>query len=223
MDLFGIDLMIWAGIAAISIVSLMAIWKIARWKGELDLWKREVDEWRNSVTTDGNRGVESIGMQDLQVHSANQDHPDRPRISFFEEEKEDAEPGIQRDDGGEEMPVSEIPDSSTEIALLYALTGRGEEACSVAGIKNDKAAIHHDLGNMLYRSKQFDEAEREYRDAINHEPDFAKAHANLGFLLRKLERHDEATEEFRAALESKERLPDGGERILQILNDLDDS
>ncbi|MEA1866463.1 MAG: tetratricopeptide repeat protein [Euryarchaeota archaeon] len=223
MDLFGIDLIIWAGIAAMSIVSLMAIWKIARWKGELDLWKREVDEWRNNVTTGGIGGMESIGMQDMQVHSDNPEHLAGPRISFFEEEKEHAEPGIQEAVGDGEMPVPEIPDSSTEIALLYALTGRAEEACRVAGIKNDKAAIHHDLGNILYRSKQFDEAEREYREAINYEPGFAKARANLGFLLQKLERHDEAAEEFRAALESKEQLPDGGERILQILSDPDDS
>ncbi|MHC1569800.1 MAG: tetratricopeptide repeat protein, partial [Candidatus Syntropharchaeales archaeon] len=94
-------------------------------------------------------------------------------------------------------------------------------ACRVAGIENDMAMIHHDLGNLLYRSKQFDEAEKEYREAISYRPDFARAHANLGFLCKRSGRQGEAIREFKAALNSKEHLPDRGERITQILKEID--
>ncbi|MEA1944604.1 MAG: tetratricopeptide repeat protein [Euryarchaeota archaeon] len=190
MNLLGIDLIIIAGLAVVSIISLMIIWKIARWKGEFDRWKREVNEWRNSAMT-----------MDSQNFSDTVD-----RSSF--EEYED------RETSGEELSAQQI-----EMALLYALTERREEACRVAGIQNDVAMIHHDLGNLLYRSKQFDEAEKEYREAISYRPDLARAHANLGFLLQRSERQEESIQEFKAALNSKEQLPDRGERITQIVKE----
>ena len=119
----------------------------------------------------------------------------------------------------EETAAAGAPDPTTEVALLYALTDRDDVACTVAGIENDKATIHHDLGNLLYRSNQLDEAEKEYRAAIRHNPDFAKVHANLGFLLKRVGRDDEAIQEFRTALDSKDQLPDSGERIMQILEE----
>ncbi len=153
-----------AGLAAVSIVALAIIWKIARWKGELDRWKREVNEWRENVPAAGvdSPGLSSVGNQD-QVKSA--------------------------------VPAGKIPDRSdapvtlipqTEMALLYALTERRGEACTTAEIKDDTAMFHHDLGNLLYRSRRFEEAEAEYREALRLEPDFARAHANLGFLLKRL-------------------------------------
>ncbi len=194
MNLLGIDLIIIAGIAAVSIILLMIIWKIARWKGEFDRWRREINEWRNDTTT------MSWGSQD------SSDTVDR---SSFEEheEREPSEEGISA--------------QQTEMALRYALTERREEACRVAGIPYDVATIHQDLGNLLYRSKQFDEAEKEYREAIQYKPDLARAHANLGFLFQRSGRQGEAIQEFKAALNSKEQLPDRGERITQILKEID--
>jgi len=194
MNLLGIDLILIAGIAAVSIKSLLIIWKIARWKGELDRWRREVNEWRNDTTT------MSWGSQD------SSDTVDRSPSEEYEDEET----------SGEGMSAQQ-----TEMALLYALTERREEACRVAGIENDMAMIHHDLGNLLYRSKQFDEAEKEYREAISYRPDFARAHANLGFLCKRSGRQGEAIREFKAALNSKEQLPDRGERITQILKEID--
>jgi len=218
-EILGIDLAIWIGLAAVSFVSLIIIWKIAGWKGRFDQWKREVDEWQNRDSSDGfamesgmgdrvEDGMESgmgggIGMRI-------DDSSDR---SIFES-RENEESHV-----AEETTAAGAPDPRTEVALLYALTDRDDVACTVAGIENDKATIHHDLGNLLYRSNQLDEAEKEYRAAIRHNPDFAKVHANLGFLLKKVGRDDEATQEFRTALDSKDQLPDSGERIMQILEE----
>ena len=190
-----------AGLAAVSIVALAIIWKIARWKGELDRWKREVNEWRENVPAAGvdSPGLSSVGNQD-QVKSAAPAGkiPDRS-----------------------DAPVTLIP--QTEMALLYALTERRDEACTVAEIKDDTAMFHHDLGNLLYRSRRFEEAEAEYREALRLEPDFARAHANLGFLLKRLKRSEESVQEFEMALASKEQLPDSGERIMKILQEMKES
>ena len=61
-ELLGIDLAIWIGLAALSFVSLIIIWKIAGWKGRFDQWKREVDEWQNRASSDG--FVMESGMED---------------------------------------------------------------------------------------------------------------------------------------------------------------
>jgi tetratricopeptide (TPR) repeat protein len=193
-----------AGLAAVSIVALVIIWKIARWKGELDRWKREVNEWRDGfsgvgVNSQSHSSYSSAGNQD-QVKSAAPagNVPDRS-----------------------DAPVTLIP--QTEMALLYALTERRGEACTVAELENDTAVFHHDLGNLLYRSRRFEEAEKEYREALRLEPDFARAHANLGFLLKRLKRSEESVQEFEMALASKEQLPDSGERIMKILQEMKES
>jgi tetratricopeptide (TPR) repeat protein len=133
----------------------------------------------------------------------------------------------------ESGPLLEDVDAKTvmqmESALLDALSGRTDEAIEqlkAAGreigihTQDDMAMAHHNLGNLLYRSKQFDEAEKEYREAIKCKPDLARAHANLGFLYQRLGRREESLQEFKAALELKDQLPDGGKRITQIVEDL---
>lgn len=130
-------------------------------------------------------------------------------------------------------PLLEDIDAKTvmqmESALLDALSGRKDEAIEqleaagrAIGIhtQDDMAMAHHNLGNLLYRSKQFDEAEKEYCEAIKCKPDLARAHANLGFLYQRLGRREESLQEFKAALELKDQLPDGGKRITQIVEDL---
>lgn len=211
MNPFGIDLMIWAGIVVVSLISLLIIWKIARWKGRFDQWKREMDEWRNGVST-----IDSQDHSDYPIPEPPEEHPEeRPP----EREKEVESVEILDDLYGK-------VNHQMESALLYALSGREdealkrlEEACGVIGVRNqgDMAMIHHNLGNLLYRSERFDEAEKEYMEAIKHKPDLARAHANLGFLLRRSGRQEEAIQEFKTALNSKEQLPDGGERIMQII------
>ncbi len=194
------------GLAAVSIVALVIIWKIARWKGELDRWKREVNEWRDNLP--------SVGV-DSQSRSSHSSAGNRDQGQV-----ESAAPAGKIPDRSD-APVTLIP--QTEMALLYALTERRDEACTVAEIKDDTAMFHHDLGNLLYRSRRFDEAKKEYREALRLEPDFARAHANLGFLLKRLKRSEESVQEFEMALASKEQLPDRGERIMKILQEMKES
>ncbi len=196
----------WAGLAAVSIVALVIIWKIARWKGELDLWKREVNEWRENLPA---AGVGSPGLSS-RSSDGNRDQDQVKRAA-------PAGKILDRSDA----PVTLIP--QTEMALLYALTERRDEACTTAEIDDDTAMFHHDLGNLLYRSRRFEEAEKEYREALRLEPDFARAHANLGFLLKRLKRGEESVQEFEMALASKEQLPDSGERIMKILQEMKES
>ncbi|PXF57266.1 MAG: hypothetical protein C4B59_15545 [Candidatus Methanogaster sp.] len=204
MDLSEIDPLVWVGLglAAVSIMALVIIWKIARWKGELDRWKREVNEWRDNLPT--------VGV-DSQSH-----FPGLSSAGNRDQVKGAAPAGNVPDQSG--APVTLIP--QTEMALLYALTERRGEACTVAEIEDDTAMFHHDLGNLLYRSREFEKAEREYREALRLEPDFARAHANLGFLLKRLKRSEESTQEFEMALASKEQLPDNGERIMKMLQEM---
>jgi len=208
LDFSEIDPMIlmWAGLAAVSIVALIIIWKIARWKGELDRWKREVNEWRENLPA---------ASVDSQSHSSHSSVGNRDQYQV----KRAAPAGKIPDRS--DAPVTLIP--QTEMALLYALTERRGEACTVAEIKDDTAMFHHDLGNLLYRSRRFEEAETEYREALRLEPDFARARANLGFLLKRLKRGEESAQEFEMALASKEQLPDNGERIMKILQEMKES
>lgn len=208
MDFSEIDPLIWAGLGlvAVSIVALVIIWKIARWKGELDRWKREVNEWRDNTP--------GVGANS-QSHSS---HSSAGNLDQGQVKR--AAPAGKIPDRSD-APVTLIP--QTEMALLYALTERRDEACTVAEIKDDTAMFHHDLGNLLYRSRRFEEAEVEYREALRLEPDFARAHANLGFLLKRLKRVEESVQEFEMALASKEQLPDSGERIMKILQEMKES
>ena len=208
MDFSEIDPLIWTGLglAAVSIVALVIIWKIARWKGELDRWQREVNEWRDNLPT--------VGV-DSQSHSSHSSAGNRDQGQV-----KSAAPAGKIPDRSD-APVTLIP--QTEMALLYALTERRGEACTVAEIENDTAIFHHDLGNLLYRSRRFEEAEKEYREALRLEPDFARAHANLGFLLKRLKRSEESVQEFEMALASKEQLPDSGERIMKMLQETKES
>jgi type IV pilus biogenesis/stability protein PilW len=85
--------------------------------------------------------------------------------------------------------------------------GRVQEALkefdeSLAG---DEAFADAHLGRGLvleYGYSRFDEAEKEYRRAIELRPSFPEAHNNLGQLLAKQDRLTEAVAEFDAALEN---------------------
>ena len=244
MEFFGIDLVIWLGIVVASGMALLIIWKTAQWKGRFDQWKRRVDERLDDIAR---YGVEHGTAHDATVHDV--DAVDQAATHALTtpqtlsptpttattldptqaQGSEDRLISEQQDTG----PLLEEIDAKTvmqmESAMLDALSGRKDEAIEqlkaagrAIGIhtRDDVAMAHHNLGNLLYRSKQFDEAEKEYRDAINCKPDLARAHANLGFLYQRLGRREEALQEFKTALELKDQLPDGGERITQIVEGL---
>ena len=244
MEFLGIDLVIWIGIVVASGMALLIIWKIAQWKGKFDQWRRKVDERIDGIVTSG---VEPGEAYDAAAYNATAPaatptatptttpalvqtpDPVTTPVSMPAQGSQDRSISGPQESG----PLLEDVDAKTvmqmESALLDALSGRTDEAIEqlkAAGREigihtpEDMAMAHHNLGNLLYRSKQFDKAEKEYCEAIKCKPDLARAHANLGFLYQRLGRREESLQEFKAALELKDQLPDGGKRIAQIVEDL---
>ena len=69
------------------------------------------------------------------------------------------------------------------------------------GISSSKDAKEFfNRGNLFYNLNKFEEAEKEYREAIKINPDYADAHNNLGALLQNLKRYEETEKEFREAI-----------------------
>jgi len=60
-------------------------------------------------------------------------------------------------------------------------------------------------GNLWMELKEYDKAEKELREAIRINPNFAEAHGNLGLLLKNLKRYDEAEKEILKARELFEK------------------
>lgn len=56
------------------------------------------------------------------------------------------------------------------------------------------------VGELLGSLKMYDEAEKNYRDAIEMDPTRAEIHKSLGYVLEQLERFDEAEGEYRKAI-----------------------
>ncbi|ODS40701.1 hypothetical protein BEH94_08745 [Candidatus Altiarchaeales archaeon WOR_SM1_SCG] len=59
---------------------------------------------------------------------------------------------------------------------------------------------HNKSGDVLKELNRFEEAEKEYREAIRINPEFALARNNLGNLLQILERYEESEKELREAI-----------------------
>jgi len=82
-----------------------------------------------------------------------------------------------------------------------------------------RADRHFQFGNLLYQQGKPDQAEQQYRMALDHAPAHADALANLGCALRDLGRLEEAVLTLCAALELK---PRGGEIYSNLGNTLKD-
>jgi len=65
--------------------------------------------------------------------------------------------------------------------------------------RKGQAAAHNNLGNLLDDLKRYEEAEKEYMEALIIDPNHVKAIINLGFTLSKLGRHRESEIEFKKA------------------------
>jgi hypothetical protein len=66
-------------------------------------------------------------------------------------------------------------------------------------IQND-AELHYNRGVSLQKSKRFNEAEKEFREAIEINPKYVEAIHDLGVSLANLKRYEEAENEWRKAL-----------------------
>jgi Tfp pilus assembly protein PilF len=83
----------------------------------------------------------------------------------------------------------------------------------LASDMNKLAAIYEYVGRL-------DEAEKECREAIRINPDFAEAHNNLGVLLYDLKRYDEAGEEYRDAIVINPDYAEAHNNLAILLYDL---
>jgi len=90
------------------------------------------------------------------------------------------------------------------LGVLLGTIGRHEEAIEAlsraAELTPGDHIVRNNLGFELMLNRQWADAEREFRRAIDKEPRFARAHVNLGIALSKLGRFDEALASFLAVL-----------------------
>ena len=75
---------------------------------------------------------------------------------------------------------------------------------------------------MLKDLNRTDEAEKEYREAIQIKPDLAEAHGNLGLLFLTTERPEEAEKELKTAKEifAKQGREEDVKRVDELLEKL---
>ncbi|PKM92085.1 MAG: hypothetical protein CVU81_02380 [Euryarchaeota archaeon HGW-Euryarchaeota-1] len=82
------------------------------------------------------------------------------------------------------------------------------------------------LGHTLYNLKRYENAEKEFREAIRINPNLAEAHNNLGILLKDLNRYDEAEKVFREVIRINPNYIDayyGLGHLLKRLNRYDEA
>jgi Flp pilus assembly protein TadD len=66
----------------------------------------------------------------------------------------------------------------------------------------------HNLGYLLLRLENCDEAEQAFRESLRYDSRFAQSHYHLARVLEKQERDAEAIEEYRAAIALDSSLPE---------------
>ncbi len=80
---------------------------------------------------------------------------------------------------------------------------------------------HNNLGNSFYDSKRYEEAEREYRKAIQKNPNNTGAHYNLGILLCDLGSCEEAEREYREVIRINPNNTGAHNNLGLLLKDLE--
>jgi len=85
----------------------------------------------------------------------------------------------------------------TDIETLYRTTIRKNPSCWMA---------RHNLGNILTKTGQIDEAIFQYQKTVEIKPDNLEARNNLGNLLRLIGRTEEAMSHYRKAIETNPNL-----------------
>ena len=85
-----------------------------------------------------------------------------------------------------------------------------------------KAAVHNNLGEVLYRFKKPVDAEKEFREAIRIKPDLTDPHYNLGVILTDEEFYENAKKEYERALEVEPEVADYLNGLGYVLSKLGD-
>ncbi|MGO9270388.1 MAG: tetratricopeptide repeat protein [Terriglobia bacterium] len=94
------------------------------------------------------------------------------------------------------------------LIILYGRTGNLEKAeehyQTVVKMSPDQFPdAHYNHGVLLLQEGKLDEAEKEFRRALEIDPSYAEAHNDLGYLLERLGRLTEAGAEYKKAIEDK--------------------
>ncbi|PKP57053.1 MAG: hypothetical protein CVT89_05130, partial [Candidatus Altiarchaeales archaeon HGW-Altiarchaeales-2] len=79
---------------------------------------------------------------------------------------------------------------------------------------------HNNLGALLANLKRYEEAEKEFREAIRINPNDAEAHNNLGNLLADLNRYEEAEKEYGEAIRINPNYTEAHNGLGILLSDL---
>ena len=103
------------------------------------------------------------------------------------------------------------PATLFEMGLLYARREDGTKALAflreAAEVGPENPQVHFRIAEIHRFQKSFAEAEREYRRALEIQPDLVEARFQLGLLLIEGTRYDEAKELFRGMVEKDRRMP----------------
>lgn len=102
-------------------------------------------------------------------------------------------------------------DAYINLGLILERQGRLIEALGVyqkAVQVKPHYISYYNLAGPLYQLRQYKEAEKNLRESIRINPDFAQSHMNLATVLRDLKRYDEAEEECKTALQLAPNLAD---------------
>jgi len=75
-------------------------------------------------------------------------------------------------------------------------------------------------GNTLMNKRNFEEAEKEFREAIKINPNYADAHNNLGILLQNLNRYEEAEKEYRESIRINPNYAEAHNNLGNLLQNL---
>jgi len=129
-------------------------------------------------------------------------------IKCLESEKEDFESAVtfatnfSIDNSISSDSLLELSDSCGS-SELYSLSYILARACSILSTENrEKANAHHFAGYVSFLMRRNEEAEKEYKLALENDPRSVIVLYNYGNLLQKMGRNEEAETEYKLALET---------------------
>jgi tetratricopeptide (TPR) repeat protein len=82
------------------------------------------------------------------------------------------------------------------------------------------AGKFYDSGESLLERRDYEGAEKDYRNALEIDPNFALAQVGLGMAEAGLGKHDEAEKAYRKAIELNRKIPRAWFKLAELLKDL---
>ena len=154
-----------------------------------------------------------------QLSRLNQAHPNEPlylywlaRVDYYQRLYEDAASKFKR-------VISLDPNSVRgydNLGLCYDMMGLNDQArdAFIEAVELNRKAANpspwppHNLGYLLLRTENFEQAEKDLREALKYDPKLALAHYHLGRVLEKENRNEVAIDEYKTAAALDQRVPE---------------